>query len=112
MIDPAEIREIIATYQKHGWILRRLLLSPSLTEKLGGHDVRYFQGVAILDSAFDAAWFSRPPTDGGVAWEIRYLGGFPFALLENINEKDSEFEASLRRVEARLCETITAKESA
>jgi len=55
MTDPATVGEIIKQYEKHGWTLRRALLSdesrPALTEMLG--DIR------IMTSELEALWFSR-----------------------------------------------------
>jgi len=111
MIDIEGVTDIIATYKKHGWILRRVLLSARTKAKIGGsidlHDVR------VADySEIDAAWFSRPPKPGGIAWEIRYLGDPPFALLETIDESDPALEDKLRDVEGRLRQSISAKISA
>ena len=112
MIDSRGIGEIIATYHKYGWILRRVLLSAELDKKLGNDKNTLFGNVAITDSVIDAAWFSRPPQVGGVAWEIRHLGDIPYALLENADENDPEFENILQGVEERLRESIAAKETA
>ncbi len=99
MIGPDEIRDIISTYEKHGWVLRRLLVSPCLNAKF---KAALAEQVAVVDSDIDAAWFSRPPKVGGVAWEIRYLGNPPFALLETADENAPDFESLLKRVEERL----------
>ncbi|MEP6787746.1 MAG: hypothetical protein ABJB40_04900 [Acidobacteriota bacterium] len=112
MIDKDAISEIIETYQKHGWILRRVLLSAELKQKLASHTSALFGGAAILDAEIDAAWFSRPPKSGGVVWEIRHLGNFPLALLENIDEDNAGFEDVLRDIESRLRESVAAKRSA
>ena len=112
MIDANAINQIFATYERHGWILRRVLLSADLKENLGAAASALFGEIKVIDSGFDAAWFSRPPKSGGVAWEIRYLGNTPFALLENLDEEAADFDGSLRSVETRLRETVTAKESA
>ena len=112
MIDAKTISEIIATYKKHGWILRRVLLSAELKKYLGNHIDALFGSIIVIDSAIDAAWFSRPPKSGVVAWEIRYLGEIPLALLENVDEDDPAFENSLRSVESRLCEIVAAKQTA
>jgi len=112
MIDKDAIGEIIRTYQKHGWILRRVLLSPELKQKLAGNTSALFGAADIADAEIDAAWFSRPPKSGGVAWEIRYLGELPFGLLENVDENDAEFEDKLKNIESRLRQTVTAKQSA
>ncbi len=112
MIASDNIREIIATYAKHGWNLRRVLLSARLSEKLGADQERLFGDIPVHGSAIDAAWFSRPPKPGGVAWEIRYLGEPAFALLEKADEDDAEFESVLAGVESRLSDALTAKTSA
>ena len=109
MTDANTIGEIIATYQKHGWILRRVLLSAALKEKIGVSGNTIFGEIQATDCDFDAAWFSRPPKAGGMAWEIRYLGDPPFALLENLDEADAEFENALRHVELRLSRAAAAK---
>ncbi len=112
MIDAQGIVEIIETYQKYGWILRRVLLTKALSKKLHDSTHTLFGDVAIIDSVIDAAWFSRPPKSGGVAWEVRYLGDFPFALLEKVDESDKEFENILGGIEVRLREAVSEKTSA
>jgi hypothetical protein len=112
MIDTDTISGIIATYQKHGWILRRVLLSAELKKHLGKQVELLFNGINLVDSNIDAAWFSRPPKSGGVAWEIRYLGNIPLALLEKADEEDPVFENSLKSVESRLREIVGAKQTA
>ncbi len=112
MIDASEIAEIIATYHKYGWILRRVLLTSSLNKKLGKNKDALFGDVTITDSLIDAAWFSRPLQKGGVVWEVRYLGDIPYALLEKADENDPEFENILQGVEERLRESIAMKQTA
>ena len=109
MIVPAAVSEIFATYKKYGWILRRVLLSATLKKKLGSSLTDLCGDVPATDSDIDAAWFSRPPASGGVAWEIRYLGDPPFALLENLDEDDPDFERTLGEVETRLRGSVAAK---
>lgn len=112
MIGSTAITEIFSTYKKHGWILRRVLLSPALKTTVAGATFRMIEGVKIVESDIDAAWFSRPPASGGIAWELRYLGDTAFALLANIDEAHPEFEESLEQIETRLRESIAAKISA
>ena len=112
MIDASAIAEIITTYKKYGWILRRVLLSPELAEKLGDSADTLFGDAPISDSAVDAAWFSRPPAVGEVAWEIRYLGDIPYALLAKVDESDPGFENILQVVEERLRDHSTLKQTA
>lgn len=112
MIDAAAIREIVAIYKKHDWILRRVLLSPDLRSRLAGMSVDTFDGVPIIDSDIDVAWFSRVPKPGGVAWELRHLSDTPFALLERADESSVDFEDRLQAVESRLKEAIRNRKPA
>jgi hypothetical protein len=110
MIDPDSVREIVRTYEKHGWLPRRFLFSPELAAKVRSSQPPT-DSVPIHASDIDAAWFSRPPKRGGVAWELRYLGEPAFALLENIDEAEDHFEDSLRAVETRLKDAIAGKKA-
>jgi len=106
MIDACSIRELLETYEKHGWILRRVLLSAALSKELGNETSGLFVNVPINDSDIDAAWFSRPPNPGGVAWELRYLGDIPYALLERLDENAPEFDEQLAAVESQLRDAV------
>ena len=53
-------KDIIAVYQRHGWKLRRVLLSPSLRDELAQQGDDVFGDAVLLDSEFDALWFARP----------------------------------------------------
>jgi hypothetical protein len=110
MMDLKAAAEIISTYRKHGWVLRRVL-STDLEEGAKLAAAIDLADVAVAPSAIDAAWFSRPPKAGPTAWEVRYLGKTPFALLESLMEDDPDFEFLLSKTEARLRETISAKEA-
>ncbi|MEJ7622745.1 MAG: hypothetical protein WKF34_02010 [Pyrinomonadaceae bacterium] len=100
------LSEIVKTYRKHGWVLRRILMTDTARDGLKSF------GVPVMDSKIDAAWFARPRCDQAVAWELRYIGGTPLAFLEFLNEMSPGFETSLRAVEQRLTETVAAKQSA
>jgi hypothetical protein len=112
MIDAASVAEIISTYQKHGWLLRRVLLSDESRSALQTTLSTLLEGVSVHPGRVDAAWFSRPPTGGGVPWEVRFLGSTPFALLENIDESSTDFEDRLSQVENRLIAALASKKSA
>ena len=105
MIDPESVREIVRMYEKHGWVPRRFLFTSQLAAAMGPPG----KSVPIHTSDIDAAWFSRPPKAGGIPWELRYLGEPPFALLENIDEDNADFEDSLKAVERRLKDAIAGK---
>ena len=90
MIDAASIRDIIEVYTKHGWILRRVLLSVSMRRSLCPDLIDLFGEASLHDSDLDAAWFSRATKDDGTAWEIRHLSTAPFALLVVVKDEASE----------------------
>ena len=106
MTDHESVRSIVDTYEKYGWVLRRILSSPDLPDRSWGSA---FGDIPWRPSDIDAAWFSRPPKPGGVAWELRYLGEPAFALLEQIDEDHPDFEDTLAGVEQRLKESLTGK---
>lgn len=110
MIKTAEISDILSTYEKYGWQLRRVLLTKELKESIDGTDL--FGKMELFDSDIDAAWFSRPPTGKSVAWEIRHLSALPYALLEQIDESSSDSEEKLRAVELRLHDAVSRRRSA
>lgn len=101
----SQIREIFETYRRHDWLLRRILLKNFLRKDF----VEYETRIPVFDSDIDAAWFSRPPASGGVAWEIRSLGDPPLALLENLDEADANFEEQLKEIENRLKKSTSTK---
>ena len=110
MIDERQIGEILAQYKKHGWNLRRVLLSASAKEKL---PASLFGQAEIISSELDAAWFSRASPEGREAWELRSLSTAPFALVEVFEEDDEEEvrEEARREMETRLTEQTSSIES-
>ena|SRR5580765_3345095 len=103
------IREIVGTYQKHGWQLRRLLLRPEtktvLDPEVGSLPLA---GVAIESGSVDALWFSRRSQAEREAWELRLLAENPFALFETFEKEETEEqrEEMRREMEARLREYV------
>lgn len=112
MIDASACLELIQTYAKHGWTLRRVLLTAELRKLLGKTNGEIFGDIKTKEANIDAAWFSRPPAKGEVAWEIRHLSETPFALLEYVDESSGDFEDKLRDAESRLTKAVAAKRNA
>jgi hypothetical protein len=106
MIDRQSIADIVATYGKHGWTLRRVLLSERSAKTLGSLDV--FGDAQVEDSPVDAMWFSRRARRGFETWELRAISLSPFALLENIPDEmpANDADAVFRDAEQRLAETV------
>src|SRR5258708_2489154 len=71
------ISEIIATYQRHGWELRRVLLRPETRAALA---VELLNGAAIVEADFDALWFARSSHGGRESWALRLIAALRFAL--------------------------------
>jgi hypothetical protein len=90
MIETHEIQEILAQYKKHGWNLSRVLLSAPTKQNLSDSPENLFGDVEIISSDTDAAWFSRASGKYRETWELRRLGGTPFALVEVFEAEDDE----------------------
>ena len=103
MIRSDQIRAIFDTYEKYGWVARRVMGSAATIEI----SIAITENMPATPSDIDAAWFSRPPKHGPVAWEIRFLGEPPVALLESLDETEPDFESKLADIEQRLKQTIT-----
>jgi hypothetical protein len=88
-------KQIIALYERHGWTIKRALLS---SETRAAIDASIFNHAAIVDSNFDALWFARPSHEDREAWELRLLAEQQYALFETFEPDESEED----RDEARL----------
>ena len=108
------IKEIVNTYQQHGWELRRVLLRPQtsaeLTKQLAA-DPFSLDGIKVEESQIDGLWFSRPSHEQREAWELRLLAENPFALFETfeVDETEEQREEVRREMEARLREYAVKK---
>jgi hypothetical protein len=97
------VEEIVDTYQKHGWQLRRVLLRPETIAELEATGIK-LDGAPVQEASVDALWFSRPSHAEREAWELRLLAENPFALFETFekDETEEEREEIRREMEARL----------
>lgn len=112
MIDEESIIAILQMYAKHGWILRRVLLSAAGVNALSRSPVNIFGDVEIHEYELDALWFSRRSRPGDETWELRRLSGNPFALVAVISNAESESrESILKDVEARMAEAGNSNQS-
>jgi hypothetical protein len=100
--------EIVATYQKHGWKLRRVLLTSDTSAALAERGPS-LPGTEIDLSTFDALWFSRPSQGNREAWELRLVADTPYALFETFEgDEPADLCADMRReMEARMREQVT-----
>jgi hypothetical protein len=88
-------KQIIALYERHGWTLKRALLS---SETRAAIDESVLANAAIVDSDFDALWFARPSHAEREAWELRLISEQQYALFEAFEADEGEED----REEARL----------
>lgn len=111
MISEPSIRAILSLYEKHGWILRRVLLSAELKTALAENIDKLFEPVEIFSSDLDALWFSRSSRPESEAWEIRHLSETPFALIEVIDSDltDSERNNALKSAEIKMSEIVKVR---
>lgn len=91
------INEIIATYKRHGWKLRRVLLRSATRAEINQQGRELLKDARFVDAEFDALWFARPSHQNREAWELRLLAAQPFALFEAFEPDETEAE----REEAR-----------
>jgi hypothetical protein len=98
LMTPELFKEIIATYQRHGWELRRVLLKPTTQSDLGDQVAGLFDEAKLIESEFDGLWFARLSQAGREAWELRLVAEQPYALFEAFEADETEEE----REEARL----------
>ena len=96
------MREILATYEKHGWQLRRALLRPETRVAINEGDL--LNQAQVEDSEIDAVWFSRPSHGQREAWELRLIATTQYALFETfeVDEVEEAREELRREMEARM----------
>ena len=100
------IKDIIATYQRHGWNLKRVLLRPATRAQINHQALELLKEIKFVDAEFDALWFARPSHQGHEAWELRLLAQQPYALFEAFepDETEEDREEARREMENRMRE--------
>jgi hypothetical protein len=99
------IKDIIATYERHGWKVRRVLARPEIVLRVSQAG-DFVHAAEIRESDFDALWFARPSHAGREAWELRLIAEQPFALFEafEADESEEDREEARREIENRMRE--------
>jgi len=100
--------ELVATYRKHGWELRGVLMQAATLAELGSQETELLNRVTVRESPVDALWFSRPSSHNREAWELRLLEQTQYALFETFeaDETEPEREEVKLEMEARLREHV------
>ena len=113
MIDAKTIRAVIDLYERHGWQLRRVLLTETTEESLEDSLETLFGETETAAAKVDAVWFSRPSKGADVAWELRHLSSAPFALIEvfDADLSEDDREDILQTAELKLLEKLGVKQT-
>ena len=103
------IREILATYVKHGWRLGRVLVRTETRAELTEAASGLFEDAEVREAPFNALWFVRRSDTGREAWELRLLAETPYALFETFeaDEVEEDREDVRREIETRMGEYAT-----
>jgi hypothetical protein len=103
------LEEIVTTYRKHGWTLRRVLMTAET--QASGTQLTVFAGAPVELAAIDAVWFSRPSHEQREAWELRLVADTPYALFETFesDELEEQREELRQEMEARMREHVLPK---
>jgi hypothetical protein len=101
MISDEEIGAMLSLYEKHGWNLRRVLLSQQLKNTVA---LELFGDADIYESEFNAVWFARASGKESESWELRLLSQNPYALVEVFDAEDEEEvrEEARKEIEGRM----------
>ena len=104
--------ELVATYRKHGWELRSVLVQPQTLAEFHDQEAQLLSNVPVKEAGFNALWFSRPSHNRREAWELRLLAQTPYALFETFEEDEAEEDRDDLRLEmeARLRDYILGSE--
>lgn len=89
-------KQIVSTYERHGWKLARMLITSGGRNDLAD---QIPAGVSLIDAEIDALWFARPSHDGREAWELRLLTEQPYALFEAFEADETEEDREEARQE-------------
>jgi hypothetical protein len=100
-------QELLATYRRHGWELRRAAMRPEMRAELESYLPK---DLPVKEATFDALWFSRPSHNNREAWELRLLAQTQYALFETFEADESEEDRDDVRLEmeAKLRDYLTA----
>ena len=92
-------KEIIATYQRHGWNLKRVLLKPLTRNDLNERTAELFNEARLIEAELDALWFARPSHGNREAWELRLVAEQPYALFAAFESDETEEDREEVRLE-------------
>ena len=89
--------EIVATYRKHGWELKRALLQFVTRAEISAKEADILAPITIKEDVIDALWFGRPSNNNRTAWELRLLSETQYALFETFEADETEEQREEKR---------------
>ncbi len=112
MTQLERFRETIATYRRHGWQLRSVLMTSETHTAIDDETKTFVDAAAVRLAEFDAVWFERPSGADRTASELRLISDAPYALFElfEADEAEEDREDVRREMEARLREQIGGRQ--
>ena len=98
------LQDILTIYHRHGWELRRALITPEAFLRLDDETKALFGEAKLIETALEALWFARPSHQGREAWELRLLSEQPYALFEafEADQVEEQREDTRREMEERM----------
>ncbi len=91
--------ELIATYHKHGWELRRTLMQSSTRLEFSAETAALLGLTQIKEGPVDALWFARPSHNDREAWELRLVAETQYALFETFEADETDEQREDVRLE-------------
>jgi hypothetical protein len=98
-------QSMLANYEKHGWELRRVLISSEDNRRQAAEG---FPQAQIVNADIDALWFARPSHGDREAWELRLIAEQPYALFEafEADESEEDREDARKEMENKMREYV------
>ncbi|HEX3084504.1 MAG TPA: hypothetical protein VHP99_08295 [Pyrinomonadaceae bacterium] len=91
-------KQIVATYQKHGWKLHCILAAAPAQDELQ-EIAEAFPAIPVSQTEIDALWFARSSQGGREAWELRLVAEQSYALFEAFEADEGEEDREDARLE-------------
>ncbi len=107
------LADILATYRRHEWQVKSLLLCEATRALLISNSDFFIkqniENVLVHESEFDAVWFARAAQEGREAWELRFISENAYALFEmfEVDEAEEDRADVRREMEANMRERVT-----
>src|SRR4030095_9159226 len=102
-------KELLTSYQNHGWVLKSALLQLYTHAELRANQASELESIPVKEAPVDALWFSRPSHQNRQAWELRLVSETQYGVFRNFEADETEEQRDEMRLEmeARLRDYVT-----